>query len=181
MALLINIKVRGRSPYIVPHVRSQKYRFVGFPDEELEAQITPPGGKSFPKVVAVRQKLNEAWAFVTGRAAKHKDCNQYFKSLSRGKTLVEVVAEGDITVHCLEAKEGHTSAELPDADTAARDIGIDPSLLFRETAELSAVLIHELAHVAGATTDPGAANADAAEQALNHCLCKAQFRAAVRG
>jgi len=183
MALIINIKIRGKSNVLVPHVLSQKYRFVAFPGEELEAEIGQPGGKTLLKRVKVRHQLNEAWRFVTGHAAHHKACNEYFRSLKPvgGRTLKEILAEGDITVHCLEPKEGHTREDLPDADTAGRDIAIDPSLLFEKSIELSAVLIHELAHVAGATTDRGAPHADAAEQALNHCLCRAQFHPGVKG
>ena len=181
MALVINIMVKGKSILVTPHVLSQKYRFAAFPEEELEAPITLPGGATSLKRANVRQRLNEAWRFITGKAASHQPCNEYFKTLWRGKRLKEILAEGNITVHCLEPKERHTRDELPDADTAGRDIAINPSLLFERSVELSYVLIHELSHVAGAPTDRGVPNADAAERALKHCLCSAQFNPAAKG
>ncbi len=73
---------------------------------------------------------------------------------------------------------------MPDADTAGRDIGIDPTLLFdADQTALVCTLIHELAHVGGASTDPGAPadQAHAAEKALMSCSCKQQYRKEVLG
>ncbi len=73
-------------------------------------------------------------------------------------------------------KPGYTLDDLPDANTAGRDIGIDPTFLLEpDNVKLGCALVHELAHVAGATTNPGDPNAGAAEAALKSCLCKDQY------
>ncbi len=174
MALVIDIRgqYRGR----VPNVLSRVYRYTGFEGEEVAARIRDKQGKTSTKRVNVKSQANAAWKFITERAARYKPCNDYFKTLSQKKTLKEVLDDGDITLHCLEPKPGHTDAELPDANTAGRDIAIDPTLLFRPTTDLACTLIHEIAHIAGATTDPGAPDAHAAELALKDCLCASQFR-----
>lgn len=170
MALIINIK--GSYHGLIPNVLSQIYRFRGFEDEVLTARFDD--GKS--KSANVTRQLKESWSFINQRAnIAGSKCNAYFKSLPRRKTLKAVLDEGDVVVHCLEPKPGHTYADLPYADTADRDIGIDPSLLFQTSHVLACTLIHELAHVAGATTDPSGPNAGAAEEALEHCLCHSQF------
>lgn len=170
MALKIN-GVDGS--YDVPRVL-QGYKFTPF-EKTLTVQTTSDAGAE-TKSIDVKRKVNEAWRFVTDRAAKHQACNEYFKTLFRQKSLKEVLEEGDIVLHLLEPKPGHAYDELPDANTAGRDIGIDPGLLLDDSIKLSCTLIHELAHVAGATTDKGARNALAAESSLRSCLCAGQFR-----
>lgn len=173
MALRIN---GAGKKYIVPNVLSRTYKYTAFDGPTLTFTVKMANGKVEDKVVNVKTKIEEAWRFVTDRAAVHKPCNDYFKTLARKKTLREVLAEGDIIVHCLVPKEGHTFEELPNANTAGRDIGIDPGLLLEEPIKLACTLIHELAHVAGATTNPADSNAIAAEKALQSCLCAGQFR-----
>lgn len=174
MALVINIKGQYRG--LIPNVLSRKYKFTGFEGEELEVQFKDERGRISTKRVNVKTQANAAWTFITERAARYKPCNDYFKTLLKKQTLKEVLADGDITLHRLEPKAGHTYADLPDADTAGRDIAIDPALLFEQTSVLACTLIHEIAHIAGATTDPGAPDAHAAELALKNCLCASQYR-----
>lgn len=170
MALIMNIK--GKYHGLVPNVLSQIYRFRGFEDEVLTARFDDGTSKS----ANVTRQLKEAWSFITQRAnIAGGKCNAYFKSLPRGKTLKAVLDEDDIVLHCLEPKPGHTYDDLPHADTAGRDIAIDPALLFQTSRVLACTLIHELAHVAGATTNKSDADAGAAEEALEHCLCHSQF------
>lgn len=125
---------------------------------------------------AAKRKLDDAWKFVTTRAMLHKPCNDYFKSLPAGKTLQQI-CQGTITLHALLPQEGHTFADLPAAETAGNDIGLNPALFFLEDDALRATLIHELAHVGGASTNPRDPydKAIAAERALNSCLLATQF------
>ncbi|NOT46453.1 MAG: hypothetical protein HOP17_01700 [Acidobacteria bacterium] len=111
-------------------------------------------------------------------------CNEYFATLFQKKTLSTILGEGDLVIHCLEPKQGYSYSDLPDANNAGRDIGLDPQLFFdNDPAVLVCTLIHELAHVAGASTDAGAAQpqAHAAELALMSCSCKKQYRKEVLG
>ena len=175
MALKIN-GVTGT--YLVPNVL-RPYRFIPF-EKLLKLRITTDGG-SEEKSFDVQTILEQAWKQVE-KKADFKPCNEYFKGLFRKKTLKEILAEGDITLHMLEPKSGHTYAELPYANTAGRDIGLDPGLFVeKDSAALACTLIHELAHVGGATTDPGAKDAHVAEMALNSCMCTKQYDKDIMG
>ena len=170
MALLINgITVKASLPGLLGKV--YKYEAFSVP---FQLGVTS-GGKTVVKTVDVKKVLDSAWSHILTRA-KHKHCNDYFQSLSRGKTLSDVIAEGDITLHCLVPKPGHQPNEIPLANTAGRDIALDPGLLLSsDSNELVCTLIHELAHVAGATTDKYSSNAGEAEAALQSCQCKSHY------
>jgi hypothetical protein len=155
--------------YSIPNVNKRAYKYRPFPPT-LKFRVTTAPGQSTDITVEVKKKIDAAWRIVTSVAKNNNACNAYFKRLARGKTLQQVLEEGDIVLHCLEPKDGYTDADLPDANAAGRDIGIDPSLLAeKESKKLAGVLIHELAHVAGATTNALDENAIAAETALRHC------------
>jgi len=173
------LKINGiTGTYLVPNVL-RPYKFIPF-EKVLNLRITTDGG-SEEKSFDVQNILDQAWKQVE-RKADFKPCNAYFKSLFRKKTLKEILAEGDITLHCLVPKEGHTYAELPYANTAGRDIGLDPGLFVdKDSAALACTLVHELAHVAGATTNPDAQDAHAAEMALNSCTCVKQYDRDIMG
>lgn len=175
MALRIN-GIGGK--YIIPNVLSNIYRYTAFDGPVLKYRATTKDGKVEEKSINVKKIIDSAWIFITKHAATHKPCNEYFKTLPRKKTLREILTEGDITLHSLEPKGQHTIEHLPDANTAGRDIGISPYLLIVDPDGLAATLIHELAHVGGASTnpDPGNPTSIAAEKALQFCLCKKRFR-----
>lgn len=133
--------------------------------------------------VDVKLVLEKAWKGLVDRA-KSKPCNECFKLLFRKKTLTEILAEGDIVLHCLEPKQGFTYADLPEANTAGRDIGLDPTSLFdSDPNSLVCTLVHEVAHIGGASTDAGAPfdQAHAAEKTLLSCACTKHYRKNVLG
>lgn len=174
MAMKIN-GIAGTFP--VPNVNKIAYKYTKF-DATLKANV---GGNV--QTVDVKAVLETAWTAVVQRS-KIKGCNECFKLLLRKKTLAEILAEGDLILHCLEPKPRYTAGDLPDANTAGRDIGIDPSLLFDpDPLNLVCTLIHELAHVGGASTNAAAAadEAHAAEKTLLSCSCKKQYRKDVVG
>jgi hypothetical protein len=177
MGLLIN-GITGK--YDLPVVPDERFKYAAFATP-FKVRVTPKGGPEVIKEIAVQTKINAAWRFITRRAAAHKSCNDYFKTLLRKKTLTEVLKEGDITLHYLTPKEGHTFDELPSGHSAGRDIAIDPSLLLEDDSELACTLIHELAHVAGATTNKRDKNAGAAESALDFCLCHDKYNPGIKG
>lgn len=167
--LLINgIEGVSRS---IPHVNKRKYKYSAF-----DGPVLTYRDQNAEKSVDVKRTLEGAWRFITNRAAVHRPCNDYFKTLPRGKTLQEVLLEGDIYLHCLVPKSGYNFGDLPGANAAGRDIGINP-LAIIDSTQLASTLIHELAHVAGASTnnDPTDTRSIAAETALRHCLCVQQF------
>lgn len=150
---------------------------------KFDSMMTATMANGTQSTVDIKVALNKAWQGV-GQRSNQKACNEYFATLFRQKTLAQILAEGDIVLHRLEPKTGYKYSDLPDANTAGRDIGIDPNLFFdSDPAVLVCTLIHELAHVGGASTDAGApaAKAHAAEKALVSCSCKAQYRKDVLG
>jgi hypothetical protein len=171
MALKIN-GIDGTFP--LPTLLGKKYVYAKF-----DAQMTATMNDGGTKVIDIKPKLNSVWADLE-RKAKLKPCNDYFKTLSRlnAVSLEDVMKAGDITMHLLEPKPGSTYADVPYANTAGRDIGIDPNLLFAPQSDLVCTLVHELAHVAGATTNAFAdfALAHAAEAALPMCGCARQYQ-----
>ncbi|HEY0283744.1 MAG TPA: hypothetical protein VGC23_00020, partial [Vicinamibacterales bacterium] len=138
---------------------------------------------TIPKTVTVRSALESAWTGVVKRS-KTRSCNECFTKLFHKKTLAKILDEGDLVLHLLEPKQGYSDADLPDANAAGRDIGLHPALFFdSDPLALTCTLIHELAHVGGASTDAGAPRdiSHAAENTLPSCGCEAQYRSEVLG
>jgi hypothetical protein len=161
----------------VPNINKRAYRYARF-DATLKAMVA-----NVARTVAVQSVLETAWQNVVQRS-KNASCNECFRQLFRKKTLAEILAEGDLVLHVLEPKEGFTDDDVPDGNAAGRDIGLHAALFFdSDPLALTCTLIHELAHVGGASTDADAAPdvAHAAEKTLLSCGCKAQYRKGVLG
>jgi hypothetical protein len=136
-----------------------------------------PFDKNEKDISRKRDFINKAWKIVQARAAMGT-CNSYFFSLGK-KTLLDVLNAGPVTLWILQPVDGHDAKkDVPLANIVGRDIGIQPSLLESgDQSELACTLIHELAHVAGASTnndkyDPHALDA---EKALKHCACGKKY------
>ena len=126
------------------------------------------------KSVDVKRELEGAWLFISRKAAAHQACNQYFRKLARGKSLAQVVKE-PIVLYALQPKPGKTDDDLPRGATGpgGKVIGLNLLLVAaQDRASLCATLIHELAHVAGASLDSRSIEA---ETALKHCLLSQHF------
>lgn len=90
MGLLIN---GITCKYDLPVVPDERFKYAAFATP-FKLRVTPKGGPEVIKEIAVQTKINAAWRFITRRAAAHKSCNDYFKTLLRKKTLTEgVIAE----------------------------------------------------------------------------------------
>lgn len=180
MALLIN-GITRKTPYSRPVILSGVYAYAPFEPVLHVTVLSEDGLRTFDKDIEVEKPLRQAWALVQHRTHVAA-CQAYFKTLWRGKSLSDVMTEGDVTLHCLVPKGNHTFDELPLANSAGRDIGLNPNLLLMPgSAHLACTLIHELAHVAGATTSRYDANAGAAEESLLHCQCKTLYNPANLG
>jgi hypothetical protein len=174
MAMKIN-GIDGK--FIVPNVNNPNYRFTQF-EATMRANVN-----GIEKTVNVRNVVENAWNGVVKRS-QQTACNECFKTLPQKKTLAEILAGADLVIHCLEPKEGKNYDSLPYANTAGRDIGLDPTPLFGTDPELiTCTLIHELAHVGGASTNPRdpQEQAHAAEKTLLSCSCKQHYNKSVLG
>lgn len=124
------------------------------------------------KSINVKGELDKAWLFISGKAAAHQRCNQYFRKLVRGKSLAQILKES-IVLYALQPKPGKTDNDLPRGASGGKAIGINLLLIANQNrASLCATLIHELAHVAGASINKKSIEA---ETALKHCLLSQQF------
>ncbi len=185
--LHVNVSPSGRPQYTTPNVNKRKYRYADFGAGKVrfapkDGDGGTPGIGSQPREIDVAAMVQAAWRRIIAQAAR-KECNNYFLTLARKKSLGDVLAEGDIVIHCLVPKEGFDWDDLPAANTAGRDIGINPALLGDDIDGLACTLIHELAHVAGATTNSASEDEQSrdAEQALNFCGCKKHYDRENRG
>lgn len=180
MALIINGISPGKDgkPHDLGQVQASSNKYLLGPFvKTLSFKITDSAsGKSRDLTVDVKAKIDQAWQFVTNRAAKCEACNTYFKSLPGKKTLEDILNGGNIVLHCLKPRKGFTEADLPRGVSVGRHIGIDPSLLAEKGyATVAATLIHELAHVGGAPANAYDDKSNAAETALKHCLLPKHF------
>ena len=143
-------------------------------EKKVRYRIHDPDAKGPQRIITVdvKTKIDTAWRFITQKAAKHEPCNAYFRGLPYRKTLKQILA-GRITLHALVPKKGYTDYDLPLGAGAVDAIGLN-LLLFAEkgTAEMQATLIHELAHLGGASISKKSLQA---ETALKHCLMPKHF------
>src|SRR5215217_8971545 len=124
MPMVINVGQK-----LVPNVNKRNYRLTTFKDG-----IQLPGYKGVLNIDKVTRSLNASWNFIRTQVAHHKPCNDYFQHLSAKKTLLQILNEGDITLHCLWPKEDTNELDVfidkvPYGTAAGRDIGINPYLL----------------------------------------------------
>jgi hypothetical protein len=159
------------SDILPPNINKRTYVYSPF--EKTEA------GQPTTASVDAMKRVNEAWKQVQARAAIGT-CNEYFQGLNqkRPMTLRQVLDDGPITVWLLRPRKDYTLEDVPLANSAGRDIGIKPSLLEAGNAlELVCTFIHELAHVAGASTNSEATDPHSldAEKALKKCSCASKY------
>jgi len=177
MALRIN-GIDGSYP--LPTLLNKKYVYRRF-----DATMTIGMEDGSKKVVDVKPKLTAIWREVEQKA-KLKPCNEYFKTLGRVTpvTLDEILKGSDIKLHWLELKPNASATDLPNANTAGRDIGLHPFFLVDpEQSWWVCTLVHELARNAGATSNISApfAEAHAAEAALPKCGCAQHYDKTIIG
>ncbi len=175
MPLAYNFGQRG---IIIPNVLSRKYKYTKL-DEIYE--LTMDDGSKV--TINIRKRIGGAWKYLEDQCAKNNDCNKYFVQLRKKKTLADILKNITFTVHRLAPKEGRKEEELPAGNSAGTDFALSLfGLLDADTTEaLAATILHEIAHYAGATTNPGDENALEAENALTHCGLKRFFSKEAKG
>ena len=124
------------------------------------------------KSLNVKREIDKAWLWITRKAATHGPCNRYFRKLAGRKSLAQILKQ-PIVLHALLPKKGKTDSDLPRGASGVNSVGINLLLIAEQNrAALCATLIHELAHVAGASKSLTSLEA---ETALKHCLLAQQF------
>ena len=173
MAMKIN-GIDGTFP--VPNILRRAYLYAKF-DATLKATVG-----AILKTVTVKTALESAWTGVVQRS-NTKPCNECFRQLFRKKTLTEILLPKGISC-CISSSR---SRDIPTpicprgTPRGATSASIPGCFSIRTLWPSTCTLIHELAHVGGASTDAGAAPdiAHAAEKTLLSCGCSAQYRSGV--
>lgn len=179
------ISFNFNSKFSIPRVVSGIYEYSAI--ERLYTN-TMSDGKII--TVNVEDQVTKAWQYLEKNCAKSDACNAYFKKLSGGKSLDEWMVSTEFVVHLLRPKKNSRSGktyveeDLPQASCAGKDIGISMYTFIDKKgndASLAAVLLHEIAHHGGATTNPSVEKALEAENALIPCGLKQYFIDSARG
>ena len=133
-------------------------------------------GKSVTRTVDVWRVLGLAIAFINNKVKRHDPCNAYFRKLRRGKSLREVVESEDVYLHRIEPLAGFTEDDLPRGISVGAHVGLPLYVLADSNlGVVTASLIHELAHVAGAPRYKEDPTSHLAEEALKYCLFPSQY------
>ena len=178
---------QGQRGMVVPNVLSRTYRYSSW-QGNIVLKVTPKGRGAVTISINPTRRIAAAWRHIEKRCAAGKNCNRYFSSLHKGQTLSDILKNVTFTVHQLVPKPGVDIMKLPNANSAGNDFALslwsflaDDATKENTTEALAATILHELAHYAGATTNPGAKNALEAENALLHCGLKRFFNPKAKG
>jgi len=116
--------------------------------------------------------IREALNYIDTHCANNKTCNDYFASLNKRNptTLRQILDEKNLQIYRLGLKE---DKDLPAGYTmgwgpAYAQIGLN-RISLTDSGHLASVLLHELAHVAGAPGRDENPNSLAAETSLLRC------------
>src|SRR5690348_12182339 len=183
----VPLSINFNSKHRVPRILKEKYEYVPF--EYTIYTLTMSGGSTV--TLDIRKQLTDAWTYLENHCAKSKGCNEYFSRLAGKKTLAEWMKHTDFVIHLLHPRakdlrtgKEYTQEDLPQANSAGSDIGLSLYTFLdnrQDTPALAAVLLHEIAHCAGATTNASARNSLEAENALVPCGLGKYFQRDARG
>ena len=131
--------------------------------------------------VDVKKVIGDAFAHIDSHCAANKQCNKYFLGLNKRQpiSLRQILDTMTIQAFRLKPGDGMEVKDLPAGytlgwgDTYAQ-IGLN-ELMLTDAMSAASVLVHELAHVAGAPGRRDEPKSIAAETALLNCGLKKYF------
>lgn len=140
----------GQAGIIIPNVLSRLYKYTRL-DKVYELEVDK-------KKVSFNseKRISDAWKYIEEKCARNKECNDYFAKLYKAKTLADILKNVNFTVHRLAPKENYKEADMPAANSAGSDFALSIRAFVSSPTveELAATILHEIAHFAGATTNP---------------------------
>jgi hypothetical protein len=131
--------------------------------------------------VKVRDIISNALTYIENNCAASRPCNNYFLGLSKRApiSLADILKTKTLQIFRLEPPEDKRLQDLPGGFTFAwgdnyAQIGLN-ELMLTDTMSAASVLLHELAHVAGAPGRREDPKSIAAETALLKCGMRKYF------
>jgi len=164
--------VNGSDAPLGKIMTGKEYILSNFPDDEITFKIKTKGPHSITRTVNVNHVIEEALRYIDNHCAKSVNCNNYFLGLDKRNpiSLRQILDEKNLQIYRLGGKD---DKDLPAGYTFGwgpkyAQIGIN-CLSLTDSGNTASVLLHELAHVAGAPGRDQDANSHAAETALKFC------------
>ncbi|MFT3734998.1 MAG: hypothetical protein QM776_08240 [Rhodocyclaceae bacterium] len=169
----------GENRCSIPRVLSKVYKYARF-----DAVYSLRVGDSDIISINPEKQLTDAWKHIAENCAKSEKCNDYFKKLHRTRSLSDIMEKDELVFHLLTPIGKYTENDLPMGNGAGKDIGISLFALIDgrdDVKKMAATVLHEIAHYAGASTDPEGAQALQAENSLVPCGLKPYFNKDAKG
>jgi hypothetical protein len=147
------------------------FMLTNFPEDNVSMKIHL-NGRVISRTVNVSRVINEALSYIDTHCANSPGCNSYFRTLNPTSpiSLRQILDEKKLLLFCLGGKD---DKDLPAGYTFDwrkdwAQIGLN-LISLADSGTLASVLVHELAHVAGAPGKDEDAKSHAAEYALKFC------------
>jgi len=174
---VVNIKINGIDTDFGAINTGLGYTLSKFLDAKLTFAIQGRGQTT----VDVKKVIGDAFNYMDSHCAASKQCNQYFLGLNKREpiSLRQILDTKTMQIFRLKPGEAKELKDLPAGytmgwgDTYAQ-IGLN-ELMLTDTMSAASVLLHELAHVAGAPGRGDDPTSIAAETALLNCGLKKYF------
>jgi hypothetical protein len=174
---MVSFTVNGRTAPLGTIRSGIGFTLTNFPDAEIAFSIQFKG-QTIKRTVNVNAVIREALNFIDNHCANSKNCNDYFSRLDRrnSTTLRRILDEKNLQIFRLGGKD---DKDLPAGYTLGwgpkyAQIGLN-RISLTDSGNAAAVLLHELAHVAGAPGKDEDSKSLAAETALKFCGLKTFF------
>ena len=155
--------------------------------QHIKFQITKPKKRPIIKTVNVKDVVGKGLRYIDRRCASRKSCNEYFLSLSKRSpiSLRQILEDKRLDIYRLRPMGSATNETIPAGlcfgwGKTWAEIGIN-GLVPIDHMEVANVLLHDLAHVAGAPGRREDAKSLAAEKSLLHCGMRTYYNPGALG
>src|SRR5262249_49439242 len=178
---MVNYKVNGMDQELGTIRTRMNFLLGRFEQPNISFRETRPGKKPTVKTAAVRNVIGDALNHIDRHCAAAKKCNDAFLGLGKlaPMSLRQILDGKTLYIYRLKPEEGFELTDLPAGFTEGwgpkhANIGLN-ELVLSDAMWTASVLLHELAHVAGAPGGEVEPKSIAAEAALNHCGLKEYY------
>src|SRR5262249_37559530 len=153
---MVNYKVNGMDQELGTIRTRMNFLLGRFEQPNISFRETRPGKKPTVKTAAVRNVIGDALNHIDRHCAAAKRCNDYFLGLGKlaPMSLRQILDGKTLYIYRLKPEEGFELTDLPAGFTEGwgpkhANIGLN-ELVLSDAMWTASVLLHELAHVAGA-------------------------------